>query len=204
MRRSSMAITSRTLFKNYLGGGRRARSASYCAASCRLAQVSVDDDSTQISMDAWLTLNAELSARKLARESREGSAALGRRFLMLTASASNLPVLGKAAGSAQETGTQLHLAPAFGLAAGAMGIDSRTAAVAYLQQSVTALISGCQRLMALGQSRAQQIRWNLNPAILSAADLGASTPAQQLNSFTVLLDVASARHATLHTRLFIS
>src|ERR1700722_15647000 len=42
-----------------------------CGASC------------QASLDEWLILNAELGARKVARESRDASAAMGRRFLRL-------------------------------------------------------------------------------------------------------------------------
>ena len=50
--------------------------AAYCAASCGA------------SLHEWLALNAELGARKLARESRDGSAAMGRRFLRLAANMS--------------------------------------------------------------------------------------------------------------------
>jgi urease accessory protein len=58
--------------------------------------------------------------------------------------------------------------------------------------------------MPLGQSRAHEILWDLKPAILKAVERGTSKPARQLGSFTPLLDLASARHATLHTRLFMS
>ncbi|HTB17571.1 MAG TPA: urease accessory UreF family protein, partial [Bryobacteraceae bacterium] len=79
-----------------------------------------------------------------------------------------------------------------------------TAAAAYLQQSMTALVSACQRLLPLGQTQAHQILWNLKPAILRAAESGAVHPLSQMGSFTPLLDVASARHATQYTRLFMS
>src|ERR1700722_14314341 len=42
--------------------------AAYCMASCSSRDIA-----------GWLQLNAELGARKLARESRDGSAAMGRR-----------------------------------------------------------------------------------------------------------------------------
>ena len=172
--------------------------ASYCAASALLAGTSFDDEA----FAAWIGWNMELSARKLARESREGSAAMGRRLLLLAANVSNLTWVKRAAEYAAEHSA--HLASAFGLAAGAMQIDSETAATAYLQQSVTTLIYGAQRLMPLGQSRAHEILWDLKPAILKAVERGTSKSARQLGSFTPLLDLASARHATLHTRLFMS
>ena len=67
---------------------------------------------------------------------------------------------------------------------------------------MTALVSACQRLLPLGQTQAHQILWNLKPAILAAVDL-VGEPALT-NCFTPLLDVASARHASLYTRLFMS
>jgi urease accessory protein len=174
--------------------------ASYCAASSLLAGTSFDDEALAV----WIGWNMELGARKLARESREGSAAMGRRLLLLAANVSNLTWVKRAAEYAAENSAHFHLATAFGLATGAMQIDSKTAATAYLQQSVTTLIYGAQRLMPLGQARAHEILWDLKPAILKAVEHGTSKAARQLGSFTPLLDLASARHATLHTRLFMS
>jgi urease accessory protein len=160
--------------------------AAYCAASC---------GST---IPEWLVLNANLGARKLARESRDGSSAMGRRFLRLAANISGDELLI----AASELGAEVHLATCFGLAAGAFGIDAVTACAAYLQQSMTTLVSACQRLLPLGQTQAHQILWNLKPAIIAAVER--VTEPALVSSFTPLLDVASARHATLYTRLFMS
>ncbi len=174
--------------------------ASYCAASCDLAASAPTGDS----IAHWLRWSAELGARKLARESREGSAAMGRRFLHLAAHVSNIHLLLKASEIVSNSGAEVHMAACFGLAAGAMDLDSGTAAAAYLQQSLTTLVAGCQRLLPLGQTRAQEILWNLKPSILCAAQRGVESAPDQANCFTPLLDVASARHATLYTRLFMS
>jgi urease accessory protein len=164
--------------------------AAYCAASCRAG------------IPEWLALNAELGARKLARESRDASAAMGRRFLRLAASMSRNQLLIEATDTVSASGAEVHLAACFGFVAGALGIEAHIAAAAYLQQSMTALVSACQRLLPLGQTQAHQILWNLKPAILAAVErVGEPGLA---NSFTPLLDVASARHATLYTRLFMS
>jgi urease accessory protein len=165
--------------------------AFYCAASC-----AVDESA----LPQWFAWNVELAARKPARESRDGSSAMGRRFLQLAANVSGIPLLAAAA----QKRAEVHLAPCFGLAAGAMSAEPTIAAGAYLQQSVTSLISCCQRLMALGQTRAHHILWNLKPIILSAARRGVATPPARAGSFTFLVELASARHPALHTRLFIS
>src|SRR5580658_1831752 len=135
--------------------------AAYCAASARSP-----------AMTEWLAWNTELGARKLARESRDASAAMGRRFLRLAANISGEELLI----AASELGAEVHLATCFGLAAGVFGIDADTAAAAYLQQSMTTLISACQRLLPLGQTQAHQILWNLKPAIIAAVQCGAGNP----------------------------
>ena len=173
--------------------------ASYCIASCESARAAGDGV-----IEEWLRWNAELGARKLARESRDGSAAMGRRFLHLAARVSNLSILLNASQRVAESAAEVHLAACFGLVAGALELDANPAAAAYLQQSITTLVACCQRLLPLGQTRAQEILWNLKPAILCAAQRGAATPPARSSCFTPLLDVASARHASLYTRLFMS
>ncbi|HEX4594062.1 MAG TPA: urease accessory UreF family protein [Bryobacteraceae bacterium] len=169
--------------------------AAYCRSSCELAVAG------ERGLGQWLALNIQLGARKLARESRDASAAVGRRFLELAARVSNLPLLVEAV---ELAGMEVHLAPCFGLAAGAMGVEAELASAAYLQQSVTTLVSCCQRLLPLGQTLAHEILWRLKPAILCVAHRAPRAPAASVSSFTPLLDIASARHPTLETRLFIS
>ena len=168
--------------------------AAYCAQSCDWACA------TAVDWDTWLEWNRELGARKPARESREASAAMGRRFLSLAARVSRITLLEHAV----SLDAEVHLALCFGLAAGTLGIPRQLAASAFLQQAITTLISCCQRLLPLGQTRAQEILWDLKPAILETARIGACTTADSTYCFTPLLDVASARHPVLHTRLFIS
>ncbi len=164
---------------------------AYCARSCELRQQH---------LLTWLGWNLDFAARRPVRESREASAAMGKRFLDLAARLSNSDLLQEAA----ERGSEVHLALCFGLTAGVMGIDPELAAAVFLQQSLTTLISCCQRLLPLGQTRAHEILWRLKPAIVEAARLGADTSPGDVFCFSPLLDVASARHPSLHTRLFIS
>ena len=163
--------------------------AAYCARSTTVTDLS-----------AWFGWNLELAARKPARESREASAAMGKRFLDLAARLTESDLLREAADRASE----VHLAPCFGLTAGVMGVHPELAAASFLQQSLTTLISCCQRLLPLGQTRAHEILWSLKPAIADAARLASHAIPNDIFCFTPLLDVASARHPRLHTRLFIS
>jgi urease accessory protein len=137
-------------------------------------------------------LSDELSARKLARESREASLKLGRRFADLVNGLTDAPII--------EIG--LHYCVAFGAAAAALGIPEHAGVLAYLQQSITALVSACQRLMPLGQTAATKIIWNLKPAIAEAAARGIT--AEEVWCFNPFPELASMRHGSIETRLFIS
>ena len=136
-------------------------------------------------------LSQELSARKIARESREASLKLGRRFAELLNAALQATLLP----------TNLHYSIAFGAAGAALGIPLDAVVLAYLNQSITGMVSACQRLMPLGQSAASRILWNLKPAIQDACSLSSS---QEVWCFSPFLEVASMRHNRLETRLFIS
>jgi len=142
--------------------------------------------------DQHRDLSDELSARKLARESREASLKLGRRFAELVNGLADAPLI--------DTG--LHYCVAFGAAGATLSIPDHPVVLAYLQQSITGLVSACQRLMPLGQAAATKIIWNLRPAIAEAAARGIT--AEEVWCFNPFPELASMRHGSLETRLFIS
>ena len=135
-------------------------------------------------------LSEELDARRPARESREASLRMGRRFVELfrALSAARLP-------------STVHYPVAFGAAGAVLEIPEEPLAQAYLQQSVTGLVSACQRLMPLGQVASSQLIWSLRPAILEAVS---NSERLECPCYTPLAELGSMRHASLETRLFIS
>ncbi|MGH9648266.1 MAG: urease accessory protein UreF [Bryobacteraceae bacterium] len=133
-------------------------------------------------------MSTELSARKLARESRDASLKLGRRFAEL--------VNGMMGRSLLET--NLHYSIAFGAAGTALEVPADAVVLAYLNQSIAGLVSACQRLMPLGQVAASKILWNLKPAIFRTSLF------EEVSCFSPCLELASMRHGSLETRLFIS
>ena len=137
-----------------------------------------------------VALSLEFEARRPARESREASFKLGRRFTELFNAMS---------GAGMPSG--LHYPIAFGVAGSLLGIPERSIALAYLQQSVTGLVFACQRLMPLGQVAASRMIWNLRPAITNAVF---HSEKREISCFTPLAELGSMRHSSLETRLFIS
>jgi urease accessory protein len=103
---------------------------------------------------------------------------------------------------ARDPGGEPHHATAFGYIGGTLGLSEEITVAAYLQQAAAGLISACQRLLPLGQQRAATLLWELKTAIHAIANQG-SLPGD-CNSFTPHVDLASMRHVTLRTRLFVS
>ncbi|MCB9076505.1 MAG: hypothetical protein H6631_02855 [Anaerolineaceae bacterium] len=156
----------------------------------------------------WLDLNTRLSALKPARESRQASAMLGKRFLHLAGALIEPPssLLHLASASALRAGIDLHHATVFGVVGQVLGIDEELTVLAYLQQNLAGLISACQRLLPLGQRQAAQLAWQLKPTIIAAAQVSqdGDLDGPAAYSCATLLDVAGMQHPGLPTRLFIS
>lgn len=181
----------------------------------RLAYRCIATDAT-VALDAWLQLNISFSALKPARESREASVTLGRRFLQTVAHLAAIPCLHQAQAVAQHAAVDIHYCTAFGLVGGALHLGEDETVLAYLQQSMMGFTSACLRLLPIGQGRASEILWELKtvmttvahdslnclPDKASVTDLAAVI--DRLTLFTPLLDLASMTHPTLTTRLFIS
>jgi urease accessory protein len=154
--------------------------------------------------EAWVSLNEKLSSRKMARESRAGSASLGKNFLTAVAGLGEFAVVHGALKASRECGGLIHHGVAFGLACGAMGIAEERAVAAYLHQSIASLMSACQRLMPLGQSAATKILWELKAAMIGAAARSAECSVDDVSCFMPVLEWGAMEHPGLTTRLFIS
>jgi urease accessory protein len=178
---------------------------AFCILGYRSALASLSEDSAA-GLQQWLKHNMRLSAYKPARESRVASATLGRRFLQLVAALEQQALLYNALATAKSQQIETHYSTAFGLVGGLLNVGEQATALAYLQQTLGALISASQRLLPLGQSQASAIQWQLKPLmreIVLQSQQAANDP-EQLATFTPLLDAGSMRHPTLITRLFIS
>lgn len=175
---------------------------------CLLAQrlgTSLNDETLTGCLEQWLALNARLSAFKTARESREASAALGRRLLQLAQGLEMHPLLPDFLRTAKAAGCATHHCAVFGLLGGLASMEAGDVGLAYLQQSLTGLVSACQRLLPLGQSRATQILWHLHPVVLATVECSIVAAADDdISAFTPLVDLGSMLHPVLATRLFIS
>jgi urease accessory protein len=174
--------------------------AIFCRAAHRMA-TSMRDVACA---DAWLELNERLSAMKAARESRMGSASLGKNFLAAAVALGELAAIRNALYVSKQAGGLIHHSTAFGLAGGALGFAEDRTTLAYLHQNVASLVSACQRLLPLGQSAATKILWDAKPAMIETAERSTARGVDDAFSFMPVLDWGAMEHPALTTRLFIS
>lgn len=185
------------------------------AGFCRQAYHICASDAAAPHFITWMKLNHLIAATKGARESRDASATLGRRFLQMVAQLEAAPALQAHYQQSIQTHIEIHYCAAFGLVGGHLGLDEEETVLAYLQQMIMGMVSACQRLLPVGQGRAGEILWRLKPVLAAVAQSSQvlSTPDQsppeklpfpQFSTFTPLVDLGSMRHPTLPTRLFIS
>jgi urease accessory protein len=174
------------------------------AVACREAIRLFQRNESEFPVSQWIELNDFLGALKSARESREGSAALGRNFLNLTIALGDYPALREARDASRELGTAIHHCAAFGLAGAVLGFEEDQTVRAYLHQVVASLVSACQRLMPLGQTGATRILWHLKQDMLEVAQESASCALEEVSCFMPMLEWGAMEHAALTTRLFIS
>jgi len=175
--------------------------AVFCRAAFRLSA----GVSSGFAVGRWLELNLRMGALKPARESRGGSAALGRNFLATVLALGESRVLREAFEAAKKPpGVAIHHSLAFGLAGGALGFAEDRAVLAYLHQSAANLVSACQRLLPLGQTEAARILWHLKPVMIETAVRSAAGEPESVSCFMPLLDWGAMEHPALSTRLFVS
>jgi urease accessory protein len=173
--------------------------AFYCRRAYQLERSSDSAASTSF-VQSWRLCNRQLGALRPARESRAASHALGGRLLRLLADLEPHPLWQTAL---EVRDSDSHYCCVFGLGGAHLGLNEDETALALLRQNVAGLVSACQRLMPLGQGRAGRLLWQLQDAIISAAQMSLDAD-QPPCFFTALLDVGSMRHPQRNVRLFIS
>jgi urease accessory protein len=179
--------------------------AAYCSAAYRLyihrTDISVTVDTVQA---AWCALNLRLDALRTSREARQASTTLGRRFLQLVNQVTANAEIATLVDAAKQAQAGIHHCTAFGVVGAMLELPLQMVVSAYLHQTLAAQISACQRLLPLGQSGASQLQWELKPRLAAVAVRGAMADHLTIPLCTPMLDLASQRHLTLTTRLFIS
>ena len=143
---------------------------------------------------AALAETAELAqALSPSLERRRETLALGEAFLIAARAWGPTPIQGEAA-----------YPVAVGAVCGAAAIPPTAALAVFLNAFAANLVSVAVRLVPLGQTRGVAVIAALEPLVLETAGRAAATTLDDLGSAALLSDIASMRHETLASRIFIS
>ncbi len=158
----------------------------------------------EMDLPTMIAIDRRLAASKLAAEDRDGSRRVGGRLVVEARRLATSPAL-DGLGAAIAAGTTPGMAAvAFGVAAGALGIPCRPAALAAGNALTTALVGAGVRLGRIGHADAQRLLRGAGPLIRRAVDVAESTDWRALRPSAPGLDIAVARHETATGRLFAS
>jgi urease accessory protein len=149
-------------------------------------------------------LDVEISAWKLAAESREASAQLGTRRLKALRNVCDKPFLAAFDTLIARGACRGHHLIICGLQGAVENVPLRAVLAAYYYQSLAAICAASMKLIRIGQDGCQ--RALREAAVLANATLDRSleVPRGRAGWFNPALEIASLRHARAEERLFIS
>lgn len=152
--------------------------------------------------DGLRELDRQLAAMKLTKESREGCLRMGKALLRIAAQMTDDRILTAYYEDCQDGGACYPIA--FALVSARLGLDKEDALHAFLFSSASGLVQSGLKLIPLGNVQAQRILLDLYDDIGKAAKRAVSTEIEDAFAFCPGLDIASMRHETLPTRLYMS
>ena len=153
---------------------------------------------------ALCEIDREVSAWKLARETREASTTIGRRRLAALRAVNDLPRYAEFAAAITRGEAHGHHLTVCAVQATGEGFPLEAALGAWFYQSIAGACSAALKLIRIGQDGCQRV---LRAALAHAeATIAASFDVQrdEAGTFDPLLEMASMRHEFADERLFIS
>jgi len=156
------------------------------------------------SLDALCLLDHEISAWKIARETREASRQLGGRRLRALRNISNALALAEFEGAIQEGRASGHHLIVCGLQARVEGLPLNAALTAYFYQSLATVCAAATKLIRIGQDGCQRVLRATCAEATSAVEASHAVARENAGCFNPLLEIAAMRHDRADERLFIS
>ncbi len=159
---------------------------------------------TAETLDERCTLDREISAWKLARETREASAQLGGRRLKALRTIADAQIFSEFDDAIRSGRASGHHLVVCGLQARAEGVPLAAALTAYFYQSIAAVCAAALKLIRIGQDGCQRV---LRTACADAGKIverSLAVARDDAGWFNPLLEIAAMRHERAEERLFIS
>lgn len=152
----------------------------------------------------WCAVDEEISAWKVARESREASAQLGGRRLKALRTISEAVALVAFEGAILGGRARGHHLVVCGLQARVEGVPLHAALVTYFYQSLAAICAAAMKLIRIGQDGCQRVLRGACTEAKATVEMSLGVAREKAGCFNPLLEIASMRHERAEERLFIS
>jgi urease accessory protein len=149
-------------------------------------------------------LDREISAWKLAAETRDASAQLGGRRLKALQTISSSKLLEEFAGAIKRGEARGHHLVVCGLQAAVEKVPLRVALITYAYQALAAICSAALKLIRIGQDGIQRVLRMAAGQACAEAEASLAVERKNAGWFNPMLEIASMRHARADERLFIS
>ena len=155
-------------------------------------------------LDTILAIDHRLHATKLAAEERHGSRRVGLRIAVEAGRLAPTPLLAVFREAIENGTTPGTAAVSYGLAAAALAIPERQAALAAAHGTALGLLTVAIRLGLIGHGEQQRLLLDAREIIVRAVGIASTTDWRALRPFAPGLDIAMARHEIAAGRLFAS
>lgn len=163
------------------------------------------DAAQQHDLASLVQLDWELSASKLARESREASAKLGMRllkiFIRYAVEDSLLKTFYQQLLAQQSKGLYPIV---FAIVAASKGLDKQETLYAFYFNTLVGVVTNGVKLIPLSQMDGQDILVDFQEQLVQAVTLSLTPDKDWLGASTVASDVRSMQHEQLYSRLYMS
>jgi urease accessory protein len=149
-------------------------------------------------------IDGEISAWKIAQETREASAQLGTRRLKALRVVHPAPMLAAFDRLIEDGACRGHHLVVCGMQAAVEGVPVSAALTAYFYQSLAAICGAALKLIRIGQEGCQRALRAAALETTAAVEMSLVVPRERAGWFNPILEIASLRHERAEERLFIS
>lgn len=155
-------------------------------------------------LEECCAIDREISAWKLARETREASAQLGGRRLKALRTISDAAILAEFEAAIHDGRASGHHLVVCGLQARAESVPLTAALHAYFYQSLAAVCAAALKLIRIGQDGCQRVLRATCTDAGEVVERSLAITRADTGWFNPLLEIAAMRHERAEERLFIS
>ncbi len=168
--------------------------------ACRLVYESMKANKTE---SVW-TIDKELYALAMAKETREGNRRIGRQMVKVMNQLFANELLSMYEEKIKHKQAYGHSSVVFAMVCLALDIDLETTLSTYLFATTSSLVQNAIRGIPIGQTDGQKILVTLQPYLIEKVDRILSLDAEDFGAGAPGLEIAQMQHEQLSVRLFMS